>query len=103
MKISKPLERGKFLGFLASFSFRARVTEYLIESDHVAFIADPLWLSASSDAPDRKEVSQIPLSWLTPHIGVRTFKLKQSVGAIEEDILLDKSNPGGDTKSRVRS
>jgi hypothetical protein len=61
--------------------------EYLVEFDHVAFIADPLCLSPSSDAPDRKEVSQIPPSWLTPYIGVRTFKPTQSEGAIEEDIL----------------
>jgi hypothetical protein len=61
--------------------------EYLVEFDHVAFIADPLCLPPSSDAPDRKEVSQIPPSWLTPYIGVRTFKPTRSTGAIEEDIL----------------
>jgi hypothetical protein len=71
-----------------------QVTEYFVESDHVVFIIDSLRLPTSSDALDTTKVSQVPLLWVTPYIGVRTFKLKRSLGAIKDDILLDRSNMG---------
>jgi hypothetical protein len=66
-------------GLPCSFSFCAWVTEHLAESGHVAFITYPLGLTTSSDTLGGGELSQVPMLRLTPSIGARTSKLKQSL------------------------
>jgi hypothetical protein len=41
-RILGQLEGGILFSFPCNFSFRAQVTNYLVESNHVAFTADPL-------------------------------------------------------------
>jgi hypothetical protein len=56
---------------------------------------DPLGLTTSSDTLGGEELPQVPMLRLTPSIGTRTSKLKQSLvrsDAIGGDLLLDRLN-----------
>jgi hypothetical protein len=94
-RILGPLVGGKLLHLPCNFSHHASVTEHIVDFDHVAFITRP---SLSNNFIGyfgwRRTFSSSNVEADTFH-WVRTSKLKRSPVAIEDDILLDKSNMMG--------